>query len=1068
MKNLYKTIMLFGLISMVFSAVDYQTEIQPIFDANCMGCHAGGYSGGLQLGTYDELMTGGNSGNTIVAGDHSTSNLWIKINNGTMPPNGNLSAEDINLVAQWIDEGANEVPVSSSGSTVFFTELADPQNSSDAGRFVELYNNGDSDVDLSAWILQRWTNGNADPSSPVSLTGTISAGGYYVVCNDAAKFNTTYGLVCDQDVGTGGVSDSNGDDNIALIDGSGMIVDMFGVAGEDGTGTGHEFEDGRAERAAGVTAGNAIWDEAEWNIDNDSGGGDGNQYAPEGFDPFNWIGAGDIPTCDDIAACNFGEQGGCEFVSDCAGVCGGDAVEDCTGTCDGGAIVDACGECAGDGSSCTTSVTFSVDMNIEGVVGDVKVRTSTINGDYNPSDWFVMNDDDGDNVFTYTLVLVAGNEYGYNFNNSDGSGYESGADLAECAGGNYGNDRFLTVGVDDLVLDAVCWESCDACLTEIPGCTDPYALNFEPIANIDDGSCFYEWPEIANLFFSETAEGSSNNKYLEIYNASGVDVDLSGYSLSSCSNGCNDSLMWDYSDNITFEVGTMVSAGDVFVVCHGSSDPIILAECDQEFTYLSNGDDVFAITQLGSGEILDIIGEMGDDPGSGWEVAGVSNATKDHTLVRKSSVVSGNSNWALSAGTNSDDSEWVVQDQNTWTFIGSHPHDFASLCSDETACNFGEEGDCTFANAGYDCDGNALVSVTFQVNMSEQVVDTAGYGLDLNIDGGYHDMADDDGDNIYTATLILTANTEYTYKFKNGSEWEVNFNDLGCGAGDNYGNRIFTTSDTDMAVGPFCFNSCSDCETAVACGSGDTNGDGELNVSDIVQVVNYILGTAELNADEFCRSDITLDDVVNVTDIVNMVSIILGNGMDSNSYAPKVELIKSSTGISFTADGKIGGIQLTISHKENVTIDLSENVFFAKYNTNKTITTMILLSPEFGQLFTIDGNFEILDMVASDLNGEIDIELVKDYQLLSNFPNPFNPVTTISYFNEVDSFISINVYDLSGRLINTLVSEIKPSGVYQVNWSGNDHTGMAVTSGVYFLTMENNTGIVTSKITLLR
>ncbi|MBC8197175.1 MAG: lamin tail domain-containing protein [Candidatus Marinimicrobia bacterium] len=1067
MKNLFKTIMLFGLISMVFSAVDYQTEIQPIFDANCMGCHAGGYSGGLQLGTYDELMTGGNSGNTIVAGDHSTSNLWIKINNGTMPPNGNLSAEDIDLVAQWIDEGANEVPVSFSGSTVFFTELADPNNNPNA-RYIELYNNGEIDVDLSTWRIDKYTNESAIVSQTLALTGTISAGGFYLIATgpEDTEIFDIFGVTPNQwDPGSNNVAGSNGDDNLELYNGE-TLVDQFGVSGEDGTGTGHEFEDGRAERAAGVTAGNATWDEAEWNIDNDSGGGDGPQDAPGGFDPFNWIGAGDIPICEDIAACNFGEQGACEFVSDCAGVCGGDAVEDCTGTCDGGAIVDACGECEGDDSSCTTSVTFSVDMNIEGVFGDVKVRTSTINGEYNPSDWFVMNDDDGDNVFTYTLALVAGNEYGYNFNNSDGSGYESGADLAECAGGNFGNDRFLTVGVDDLVLDAVCWESCDACLTEIPGCTDPYALNYEASANIDDGSCFYEWPEIANLFFSETAEGSSSNKYLEIYNASGVDVDLSGYSLSSCSNGCNDSLMWDYSDNLTFEVGTMVSAGGVFVVCHGSADPIILAECDQEFTYLSNGDDVFAITQLGSGEILDIIGEMGDDPGSGWEVAGVSNATKDHTLVRKSSVVSGNSNWALSAGTNSDDSEWVVFDQNTWDYLGSHPHDFASMCSDETACNFGEEGDCVYPDPGFDCDGNILFNVTFNLDMNIEGVGADDIEVRLGYGNPWFIMTDDDADLIYSYTMELAAG-DYSYNFYNGG-YESGDGLVDC-AGGNYGNdRYLTVSDADIVIAPVCWESCDACPGAVDCGSGDTNGDGELNVSDIVQVVNYILGTAELNADEFCRSDITLDDVVNVTDIVNMVSIILGNGMDSNSYAPKVELIKSSTGISFTADGKIGGIQLTISHKENVTIDLSENVFFAKYNTNKTITTMILLSPEFGQLFTIDGNFEILDMVASDLNGEIDIELVKDYQLLSNFPNPFNPVTTISYFNEVDSFISINVYDLSGRLINTLVSEIKPSGVYQVNWSGNDNTGMAVTSGVYFLTMENNTGIVTSKITLLR
>ena len=164
-------------------------------------------------------------------------------------------------------------------SDVLITELTDPQNSGDAGRYVELYNNSDSDVDLSVgWTIQRWTNGNDDPtaSSIKDLTGTIVSGGFYIICNDAGKYNATYGgLVCDQDIGTGGAADSNGDDNIAiLLDGA--IVDMFGVAGEDGSGTGHEFEDGRAERADGVTASNPVWDESEWNIDNDSGGGDGN------------------------------------------------------------------------------------------------------------------------------------------------------------------------------------------------------------------------------------------------------------------------------------------------------------------------------------------------------------------------------------------------------------------------------------------------------------------------------------------------------------------------------------------------------------------------------------------------------------------------------------------------------------------------------------------------------------------------------------------------------------------------------------------------------------------------
>ncbi len=150
---------------------------------------------------------------------------------------------------------------------------------------------------------------------------------------------------------------------MAILDPAGVIADMFGVAGEDGTGTGHEFEDGRAERAEGVTAANAAWDESEWNIDNDSGGGDGNQYAPEGFDPGEWIGAGPASdTCDDESACNTGADSACEYPGtgydcdgncvgevDCTGGWGGEAGADCAGECGGSAGVDGGGEWGGDG-----------------------------------------------------------------------------------------------------------------------------------------------------------------------------------------------------------------------------------------------------------------------------------------------------------------------------------------------------------------------------------------------------------------------------------------------------------------------------------------------------------------------------------------------------------------------------------------------------------------------------------------------------------------------------------------------------------------------------------------------
>jgi len=70
--------------------------------------------------------------------------------------------------------------ISVATADVFITELTDPQNSSDAGRYVELYNSGSADIDLGeGWELLRWTNGNTDPQSPVGLTGYIPAGGFF-------------------------------------------------------------------------------------------------------------------------------------------------------------------------------------------------------------------------------------------------------------------------------------------------------------------------------------------------------------------------------------------------------------------------------------------------------------------------------------------------------------------------------------------------------------------------------------------------------------------------------------------------------------------------------------------------------------------------------------------------------------------------------------------------------------------------------------------------------------------------------------------------------------------------
>lgn len=178
------------------------------------------------------------------------------------------------------------------------------------------------------------------------------------------------------------------------------------------------------------------------------------------------------------------------------------------------------------------------------------------------------------------------------------------------------------------------------------------------------------------LFFSEYAEGTSNNKYLEIYNGTGAPVDLGNFSLSSCSNGCNVVGEFDFPDNVVFAPGTIVAPGDVYIIAHPSANPTILAVADQTFTFLSNGDDIFALTFAGATasnyEIIDIIGDLQGDPGTGWSVAGTANGTVDHTLVRNPNVCIGNPVPLASFGTSPIDSEWLVGGVDDWTAIDIH------------------------------------------------------------------------------------------------------------------------------------------------------------------------------------------------------------------------------------------------------------------------------------------------------------------------------------------------------------------------------------------------------------
>ena len=74
--------------------------------------------------------------------------------------------------------------------------------------------------------------------------------------------------------------------------------------------------------------------------------------------------------------------------------------------------------------------------------------------------------------------------------------------------------------------------------------------------------------------------------------------------------------------------------------------------------------------------------------------------------------------------------------------------------------------------------------------------------------------------------------------------------------------------------------------------------------------------------------------------------------------------------------------------------------------------------------------------------------------MFQNVPNPFNPATTITYDVAAQGNVTIHIYDVSGRLVRTLVDTNKPVGRYTATWDGRDDRGSAVHSGVYFYRMD--------------
>ena len=90
------------------------------------------------------------------------------------------------------------------------------------------------------------------------------------------------------------------------------------------------------------------------------------------------------------------------------------------------------------------------------------------------------------------------------------------------------------------------------------------------------------------------------------------------------------------------------------------------------------------------------------------------------------------------------------------------------------------------------------------------------------------------------------------------------------------------------------------------------------------------------------------------------------------------------------------------------------------------------------------------------------------FQILPNYPNPFNPITRINYDLPNNEFVSINIFDLMGREIKSLVNKKQIAGFRSIQWDATNNSGQPVSAGMYIYTIQAGEFRQTKKMILLK
>jgi hypothetical protein len=878
-----------------------------------------------------------------------------------MPPTGSLSQSDIDLIAQWIDEGALETPAVDS-ENLFFSEWAEGTS---YNKYIEIYNATGEEIDLSNYKVSSCANGCDTsgewdyPDQVVFDTGTMLASGdVFVLAHPSADPS-----IVDQADDVSFTYMGNGNDAFGLVEVStGSILDIVGDMSSnapdiawDVAGVTNGTKEHTIVRKATVISGNTDWaasagttaDDSEWIV----------------FEQNNW---------DNLGFHVYGT---------------------------GGANLNPN---ANAGSNQTVAFGSIVTLNGSG-----------------------SYDADG-TIASYEWTQSAGS----------------------------------TVGLSSTTLPEVTFTA--------PSSED--SLSFTLTVTDDDGATgtatvFVKTAQgVSNaVFFSEWAEGTSYNKYIEIYNATGEEIDLSNYKVSSCANGCDTSGEWDYPDQVVFDAGTMLASGDVFVLAHPSADPSIVDQADDvSFTYMGNGNDAFGLVSSSTGLVIDIVGDMSSNaPDIAWDVAGVSNATAEHTLVRKPSVESGNTDWASSAGTDASDSEWIVFEQNNWDNLGSHSQavDAPVVVFNSVSPVFITDATEIEFTASITTPVGSVSSVVVKYGTSGQLVNES----ELYLESGdiWAGTIPAQQGNIVLQMRVHATNSEGV-EGQSVIEERIIASSTPSAIADLYSsqssNEIVTIKGiVTIGGGGLLYPTQTKAYVQDQSGRGLQLFDYELidgiERGDEIEVVGY---TGYYNT-TYQIKDFEYRELSSGNALPNPI-VVTPSGANSSDY--EGTLISVTGNVTVVTPVSTTGTNLTIDDATSIMLWNSTGIDVSSFVVGY-IGQFIGIGSQYNDQYQLLVGYQtdITTVVAVD--GEI---VVADrFDLISAYPNPFNPSTKLAFSIDIPSEIRLEIYDVSGKLVDNVASGFYQSGLHVLEWNASEFA-----SGMYFVNLVKGSEMRTQKVMLLK